>query len=173
MGIKKLNYLQSFKLSDFIAASQKIDRSKHQCNLRWKKHILPVLKTDALKLPHGTEWMKDFLSYIATAKIMNTKQIPYDKIIKEVCPGQTTSTLTTFANNLKLKWDGQKLSQSKEPLYKICVCRLTSPHGQSFLGNENKVKERLSYVEEILKIKKLLINKKFDIKNDIKRKKIS
>ena len=51
-------------MADFSEASKELGRSKVACHDHWKIQILPILKTDILKLPQDEEWRQTFLEYI-------------------------------------------------------------------------------------------------------------
>ena len=102
--------------------------------------------------------MSDVLDYIVRNKVMSTKDISYNKVLKEVCPGQSSDTIRGFANDLRREWNGKKLIQSTQPLHEICLRRLNEPNKYSYLGNEKMADKKLRYAEDIIEIKKLMIN---------------
>ena len=103
--------------------------------------------------------MRDVLDYIVKNKVLNVKDIPYNKMLQEVCPGQTSWTISIFAANIQREWDGTRHIQSTQPLYKMCLKRLNKPSVYSLLGNEKKTDAILKYTEDIIEIKNWLINK--------------
>ena len=111
-----------------------------------------------MKLPQGVEWMRDVLDYIVKNKVLTVKDIPYNKLLKEVCPGQTSTAISSFARNIQLEWNGTKLIRSTQPLHEICLRRLNEPNKYSYLGNEKMAEKKLRYAEDIIEIKKLMIN---------------
>ena len=97
--------------------------------------------------------MKNFVDYIIENKINKVKQIPYNQVANEICPGQTSTSVHSFANNLYLEWKDGKRVRSKSPLYDICAKRLEEPSSNSYLGNEEKTIDKLNYANEILEIR--------------------
>jgi hypothetical protein len=104
-------------------------------------------------LPQGVEWMKNILDYISENKIITVKQIPYNQVVNEICPGQTPKSVQIFANNLSREWKDGKKIRSKSPLYNICAKRLEEPSSKSCLGNEEMTNDKLNYANEILEIR--------------------
>jgi hypothetical protein len=102
------------------------------------------------------EWMKNFLGYIIENKINKVKQIPYNQVTNEICPGQTSTSVEVFANNLSKETKDGKQVRSKTPLYNICAKRLEEPASNSYLGNEEKINDKLNYANEILEIRNSL-----------------
>ena len=112
-----------------------------------------------MKLPQGVEWMRDVLDYIVKNKVLTVKDIPYNQMLKEVCPGQTSQTIGRFVCNIQREWNGTKLIRSTQPLHEICLKRLNEPSVTSYLGNEKKTDAKFKYAEDIIEIKNWLINK--------------
>ena len=110
-----------------------------------------MLKSDALGIAQNVEWMNDVLRYIIKEKFASTKEVPYSRVVKDCCPGQTHVTVERFLNNLS-KYD--KVTKLHE-LYKK---RLTSPSPNSYLGNENRAEEYFQQACEIVKFKQTLIS---------------
>ena len=133
--------------------SKATKRTKIACFHHWEKRILPILKTDILQLSQGVEWMEDFLKYVVANRILTPKQIPYNQVVKDICPGQTSRTISNFVNHLHREWNGEKLVRSKDPLHEICTKRLNEPTAQSLLGSEKMANSKLEYVEKILELK--------------------
>ena len=103
--------------------------------------------------------MRDVLDYIVKNKVLTVKDIPYNKMLKEVCPGQTSWTIKSFAADIQREWDGKKKIRSTQPLHQICLKRLNEPSANSYLGNEKKRDAKFKYAEDIIGIKNWLINK--------------
>ena len=112
-----------------------------------------------MKLPQGVEWMRDVLDYIVKNKVLTVKDIPYNKMLKEVCPGQTSRTISSFASQFQREWDGKRQIRSTQPLHQMCLKRLNEPSVYSYLGNGKKTDAKLKYIEDIIEIKNWLINK--------------
>ena len=141
-----LNFLDSWKEKDFDQISASIGRSKSACYERWMNTIVPILKLDTLGLPQNEEWMKDVLQYVIEEKFGRVKEIPYNKVVRDVCPGQTSRSLSRFLNNLSR-------SSGDMPFYEYCKKHLSNPHPNSYLGNEEWAKAKSEYASQILQIK--------------------
>ena len=130
-----------------------IGKSKHSCYHRWTTKIVPVLKSDALSVAQTVEWRKDVLRYIIKEKFVSIKEIPYSKVVRDSCPGQTTLSVGMFLN---------KLSQYDKdtPLNELCKKHLDNPPPSSLLGNEEMAQEYLQHASEIVKLKQTLISNK-------------
>ena len=76
--------------------------------------------------------------------------IPYNKIVMDVCPGQTSKSLSTYLNNLS-RFAGDM------PFYEYCRNRLNSPDPHLHLGNEELAKVKSEYASQILQIKQSLL----------------
>jgi hypothetical protein len=97
--------------------------------------------------------MKNFLDYIIENKSITAKQIPYNQVVNEICPGQTSKSVGQFAKSLSQEWKDGKNVRSKSPLYDICAKWLEEPPSRSYLGNEEMTNDKLNYAKEILKIR--------------------
>jgi hypothetical protein len=104
-------------------------------------------------LPQGVEWMNNILDYITENKFITVKQIPYNQVVNEICPGQTSMSVQNFANGLSQEWKDGKNVRSNAPINDICAKRLEEPSSSSYLGNEEKTNHKLNYAKEILKIR--------------------
>ena len=144
-------------MDDFIEVSKEIGRTKEACFKHWGRSILPILKTDILQLPQGVEWMEDFLKYIVANRIVTPKRIPFNQVVKDICPGQTSTIISEFANNLLIERNGTKRVRSKDPLHEICTKRLEKPPVNSYLGSEKKANSKLQYIEKILELKNTIL----------------
>ena len=144
-----LDFLDSSKLNDFDQISGDIGRSKGACYNRWRLNIVPVLKSDIHGLPQNEEWRKDVLRYIIEKNYGSVKEIPYNKVVRDVCPGQTSKSLSMFLNKLSL-------SAGDMPFYEYCRNHLDNPHPSSYLGNEELAKAKSEYASQILEIKQKL-----------------
>ena len=144
-----LTFLVSSKENDFGQISAELGRSKVACNRRWTIHIVPTLKSDVLGLPQNEEWRKDVLRYVIDNKFGSVKDIPYNKVVKDVCPGQTSQALSRFLNNLSR-------SAGDKPFYEYCRKHLYNPNHNSYLGNEKSAQTRFEYSCKILDIKQKL-----------------
>ena len=144
-----LNFLESSKPNDFDQISVDIGRSKDACHRRWKIYIVPVLKTDIHGMPQNVEWKKDVLRYIIEMKFGSFKEIPYHKVVEDICPGQTSYSLSIFLNNISR-------CAGKIPFHECCLNQLNNPHANSHLGNEELVDTKSEHASKILEIKQKL-----------------
>ena len=130
-----------------------IGKSKTSCHKRWNAHIVPVLKSDALDQAQTVEWRNDVLRYIIKEKFASTKEVPYSKVVRDSCPGQTTKSVGGFLNGLSRRG-------KDTPLHELCKKHLTNPSPSSLLGNEEMAQGYLQRASEILKLKQTLISNK-------------
>ena len=144
-----LNFLDSLIENDFGQISAEIGRSKTSCYLRWTRQIVPPLKSDILGLPQNEDWRKDVLRYVIDNKFGSFKDIPYNKAVRDVCPGQTSDALSLFLRTLSR-------SSGKMPFYEYCRKHLNNPHRSSYLGNEKLAQTKFEYARKILDIKQKL-----------------
>ena len=111
--------------------------------------IVPILKSDTLGLTQNEEWRKDVLRYVIEKKFGRVKEIPYNKLVRDVCPGQTSHTLSYYLNSFsRHAADG--------PFYEYCRKHLNDPHPNSYLGNNKLIETKSEYVCKILEIKQNL-----------------
>ena len=144
-----LDFLDSSKIKDFDQIAADIGRSKGACYIRWRCIIVPILKSDTLGLTQNVEWKKDVLRYIIERSYGSVKVIPYNKIVMDVCPGQTSHTLSTYLNNLSRQ-------AGVAPFYEYCRKHLNDPHPNSYSGNNKLIETKSEYVCKILEIKQNL-----------------
>ena len=144
-----LNFLDSSNTNEFDQISADIGRSNDACYRRWKIHIVPVLKTDIHGLPQNVEWKKDVLRYIIEKKFGSFKEIPYHKVVEDICPGQTSKSLSMYLRNLS-RFAGDT------SFYEYCRKHLNNPHPSSHLGNEKLAQTKFEYACKILDIKQKL-----------------
>ena len=144
-----VDFLNSIKTNDFDQILADIGRSKDACYQRWIHTIVPILKSDPLGLPQNEEWRKDVLRYVIEKKFGRVKEIPYNKVVRDVCPGQTCGSLSLFLNHLSQSSGGM-------PFYEYCQKRLNDPHPSSYLGNEVLITKKSEYASQILQIKRKL-----------------
>ena len=139
-------FLESSRLNDFDWISSEIGRSKHACYAHWNTIIVPVLKSDTLALPQSGEWQKDVLRYVIENKFNSFKDIPYNKIVMDVCPGQTTHSLSSFFRNLSQ-------SAKDTSFHESCQNFMNNPHPNSYLRNKELAQKKSKYACKILEIK--------------------
>ena len=82
-------------------------------------------------------------------KFTSSKEIPYNKVVMEVCPGQTSSSLSNFLTHVSQ-------SAKDTPIHESCKKVLNNPHPNSYLGNEELVQTKSEYACKILEIKQKL-----------------
>ena len=112
-----------------------------------------MLKSDALGVAQNVEWMSDVLRYMVKEKFASAKEVPYSRVVRDCCPGQTTHSVSRFLNKLKP-------SEKDIQLHELCKKRLTNPSPQSLLRNEDMAQKHLQYACEIVKLKQTLISNK-------------
>ena len=144
-----VDFLNSIKTNDFDQILADIGRSKDACYQRWIHTIVPILKSDTLGLPQNEEWRKDVLRYVIEKKFGRVKEIPFNKLVRDVCPGQTTISLSSYFHGLSNQ-------ASDTPFYEYCRKHLNNPHSNSHLGNEEFAKAKSEYASQILQIKQKL-----------------
>ena len=144
-----LTFLDSLKQKDFRQISAVIGRSKNSCYQRWIVNIVPPLKSDILGLPQNEEWRKDVLRYVIEKMFISVKLVPYNKIVRDVCPGQTTDALSLFLRYLSI-------STGDQPFYEYCRKHLNNPNHNSYLGNEKLAQTKFEYACKILDMKQKL-----------------
>ena len=130
-----------------------IGKGKDACYRRWNTHIVPVLKSDALGIAQNVEWRNDVLRYIIKEKVASKKEVPYSRVVKDCCPGQTTYSVISFLDSLSRYYKDTQL-------HELCKKRLASPSPNSYLGNEKKAEEYFQQACEIVKLKQTLISNK-------------
>ena len=112
-----------------------------------------MLKSDALGVAQNVEWRNDVLRYIVKEKFASAKEVPYSRVVRDCCPGQTTRSVSMFLNNVK-RYD------KDTQLHELCKKRLTNPSPNSSLGNAEMAQEHIQYACEVVKLKQTLISNK-------------
>ena len=151
--LNNIDFLDSSKAKDFVTIAKMVGKSKDACYRRWNTYIVPVLKSDALGVAQTVEWRNDILRYIIQEKFSSIKEVPYSKVVRDSCPGQTTKSVGNFLN--KLSRGGKDT-----PLHELCKKHLDNPPPSSLLGNDEMAQEYLQHSSEILKLKQTLISNK-------------
>ena len=105
--------------------------------------------SDTLGLPQNEAWRKDILRYVIEKKFGSVKEIPYNKVVRDVCPGQTSHSLSIFLTSLSNH-------AGDTPFYEHCRKYLNNPPPRSYLGNEALAKAKSEYASQILQIKQKL-----------------
>ena len=89
------------------------------------------------------------MRYVIDNKFGSVKDIPYNKIVRDVCPGQTSVALSTFLRSISR-------SAGKMPFYEHCRKHLNNTHPNSHLGNEKLAQTKFEHACKILDIKQKL-----------------
>ena len=144
--------LASRSKDDFAVAAKLLGRTPNSCVIHWKGRILPILKNDELGLPQGIGWRKKFLLYAIENKIQNIKHLKYGQLAQEHFPGQTSTSLNLFANNIVKRWQTDIKSSSQLQFYEMCDEFLHRNSDNSALDNEKCTEA--SYAEDIIQIYK-------------------
>ena len=153
--MNSVTFLRSLKVKDFDAISRKTGKSKLACFRYWMGNLAPILLSNALGLPQDGEWRKEVFKYIIEKKFVGINEIPYNKIIRDICPGQTNRSVTY------LIYPFRHVRYVNTSLHEYCKKQLTNPYSNSFLGNEELMQAKSEYASQIIKIKENLtkINK--------------
>ena len=108
---------------------------------RWKRTVLPILKTHALKTENFPQnyfdWEKKVMNFIIENQIVSREEIDLDYVENNLCPGQTRNSLVKFISML-LQYSAYH-GVPNEALYQACLRRLNAPY-QS-IKPEKKIKE--------------------------------
>ena len=147
--IDSVAFLESSKAKDFDPISSKIGRSSRACLHRWCGQIVPILKSDILGLRQDVDWQKAVLRYVVEKRFTKYLDIPYNKVVMDVCPGQTSQSLCMFLRN-------NKQSSRDIPFHECCQKQLDNPHPVSLLGNEEVAQTKSEYAAKILEFKQKL-----------------
>ena len=153
-------FLRSLKIRDFDAISRKTGKGKVACFRYWMGNLAPILLSNALGLPQDGEWRKEVFKYIIEKKFVGINEIPYNKIIRDICPGQTNKSVTYIIDPFR------HVRYVNTSLHEYCKKQLTNPYSNSFLGNEELMQAKSEYASKIIKIKENLakINKEKKLK---------
>ena len=143
--------LHALREIDCKGIAKELERSRKSCWHRWQHKLLPILKTHFLGLPQNTEWRKDVMVYISDNKIERVEDVDYNQWVKDVCPGQTTSSLRLFIHSIRRATVNGKTVRCNEPLNVLSSKRLSDPAPQSFSRSETLVKKQLDYAHNIVK----------------------
>ena len=100
-------------------------------------------------MPQNVEWQKDVLRYVIENKFTNFKEIPYNKVIMDVCPGQTSQSLSIFLNSVS--WYAKDT-----PFHESCKKFINNPAPSSYLGSKELAQKKSEYAFKILEIKQKL-----------------
>ena len=148
--MNNITVLRSLKEKDFNAISKKTGKSKTACFAYWRRNLAPILLSNALGLPQDGEWRKEVFKYIIEKKFVGINEIPYNKIIRDICPGQTNRSVTY------LIYPFRHVRYVNTSLPEYCKKQLTNPYANSFLGNEELMQAKSEYASQIIKIKENL-----------------
>ena len=162
--MNSVTFLRSLKEKDFDAVSRKTGKSKAACFQYWRGNLAPILLSNALGLPQDGEWRKEVFKYIIEKKFVGINEIPYNKIIRDICPGQTNRSVTYIIYAFR------HVGYVNTSLHEYCKKQLTNPYPNSFLGNEELMQAKSEYASQIIKIKENLA--KINEEKKLKRTKI-
>ena len=153
--MNSVTFLRSLSFKDFDAISRTTGKSKLACFRYWMGNLAPILLSNALGLPQDGEWRKEVFKYIIEKKFVGINDIPYNKIIRDICPGQTNRSVTYII------YPFRHVRYVNMSLHEYCKKQLTNPYSSSFLGNEALMQAKSEYASQIIKIKENLtkINK--------------
>ena len=109
---------------------------------RWKRTILPILKTYALKTENFPQnyfdWEKNLMNFIIENQIVTREEIDLDYVENNLCPGQTRNSLGKFISILMQ--NSAYHGAPNEPLYQACLRRLNAPY-KTIKPEKRKIKE--------------------------------
>ena len=148
--MNSITFLRSLKTKDFEALSRKTGKSKTACLNYWNAYLAPILLSNALGLPQDGEWRKEVFKYIIEKKFVRINEIPYNKIVRDICPGQTSRSVTNML------YPFRHVRHVNTPLHEYCKTQLTNPNSNSFFGNEELIQAKAEYASQIIKIKENL-----------------
>ena len=148
--MNNITVLRSLKEKDFDAISKKTGKSKTACFAYWRRNLAPILLSNALGLPQDGEWRKEVFKYIIEKKFVRINEIPYNKIIRDICPGQTSRSVTN------LLYPFRHVRHVNTSLHEYCKTQLTNPNSNSFFGNEELIQAKSEYASQIIQIKENL-----------------
>ena len=145
--MNNIAFLHSLKARNFDAISKKTGKSKAACFAYWRRNLEPILLSNALGLPQDEEWRKEVFKYIIEKKYDRINEIPYNKIIRDICPGQTSRSVTNMLYSFR------HVRHVNTPLHEYCKTQLINPNSNSFLGNEELIQAKSEYASQIIQIK--------------------
>ena len=144
--------LNSLREIDCEGISKELKRSWKSCWRHWQICLLPILRTHILGLPQNLEWKKDVMVYLVDNKVECLEDIDYNKLVKDVCPGQTTNSLQHFIKNIPKTTVKGKHILRKEPLHELASKSISDPGNSSFLCSETMVQKKLDHACSIVKV---------------------
>jgi len=117
---KSLNKLILEKnLNDFSELGKILGRNPDSCYNNWNRSLLPILKTHMKGLPLDTnwKWKENVKQYIIREKVEYPSDIDYDKLIRDVCPGQTRRSVRQFIQSIIRNSKRKSINDSEVFLY--------------------------------------------------------
>ena len=143
-----------------------LQRSKSSCWQRWNTVIHPVIKTYNMKdysFPDNyVDWKTDALNYVIQNRTESLNDFDYQKMLDDVCPGQTVYSLKKFLKSLveeKLRRE-KNAFKSELALYKLAEERLSTKQFE-ILNNSTKKIDR--YIE-LCDFYRILLNEISNVK---------
>ena len=92
------------------------------------------------------------MEYLIGTKVELLEDIDYNKLVKDVCPGQTTYSLRVFIMAIrKTTVKGEDILH-KEPLHELASKTVSDPGNYSFLYSETMVQKKLDHACSIVKV---------------------
>lgn len=117
---KSLNKLILEKnLNDFSDLGKILGRNPDSCYNNWNRSLLPILKTHmkGLTLDTNWKWKENVKQYIIREKVEYPSDIDYDKLIRDVCPGQTRRSVRQFIQSIIRNSKRKSINDSEVFLY--------------------------------------------------------
>ena len=144
--------LNSVREIDCEGISKELRRSVSSCWLHWQRYLLPIFRTHILGLPQNLEWKKDVMEYLIHNKVEVLEDIDYNKVVKDVCPGQTTHSLSVFIRSIRKSTVKGEKNLHKEPLHELASKSFSDPGPPSSLCSETMVQKKLDHACSIVKV---------------------
>ena len=144
--------LHSLTMIDCVGISKELKRSRTSCLSRWKRCLLPILKTHELGLHQSLAWKKDVMMYLTDEEVESLKDDDYNQLVQDVCPGQTTKSLQRFIYDIRRTTVEGKQIMSKEPLHELASKSIRNPGNNSFLRSETMAQKKCDHACSIVKM---------------------
>merc|ERR1712043_143992 len=164
-NIKEINRsdwtsLETAVPSDFNEVSQKLQRTNKSCDGHWNQLLLPILKTHLKGLPLSAAWKKDLVLYVIKHKIRHPKELDLGLIVDEVCPGQTTQSVSYYTHNVVYRYkEIRNIAENLKnlQLYEILKIQMNNESPHSALFNEKMMEKDLQRKNDIVDLYKSII----------------
>ena len=83
--------------------------------------------------------------YLIDNKVEWLEDIDYNKLVKDVCPGQTKHSLRRFISSIRNATVKGETILRKEPLHELASKSIRDPGYHSFLCSEKVVQKKLDH----------------------------